>query len=109
MSNPYILKSLKAIEFYNKNNHLDFNTMNEMFVDIITKLTSSVQTTISVNEIKSLLHNINNKVDKLDDTLGNSNLIVKMTYDCLNNNKDFYIQEVKIFLKIKKKILKFYN
>ena len=102
MANPYILKSVKAIEFYNKNNHLDFNTMNEMFVDIITKLTSSVQTTISVNEIKTLLHNINNKVDKLDDSLGNNNLIVKMTYDCLNNNKDFYIQEVKNIFENKK-------
>ena len=102
MSKSYILKSPKAIEFYNKNDHLDFNTMNEMFVDIITKLTSSVQTTISVNEIKSLLHNINNKVDRLDESLGNNNLIVKMTYDCLNKNKDLYIQEVKTIFENKK-------
>ena len=35
--------------------HFDFNNMNEIFVDIITKLTSSMQTTITVNEIKTLL------------------------------------------------------
>ena len=36
----YVLKSVKAIEFYNKNPHFDFNNMNELLVDIISKLTT---------------------------------------------------------------------
>ena len=98
MSQSYILKSPKAIEFYNKNNHLDFNNMNELFVDIIQKLTSSVQSTISVNEIKSLLHCINSKVEHLDKSIGTNSAMTKMTYDNLTQNKEFYINQIQTIL-----------
>lgn len=91
----YVLKSIKAIEFYNKNPHFDFNNMNEIFVDIITKLTSSMQTTITVNEIKTLLYQINHKVEKVDENVTTNNTMVKMLNDNLNNNRNYYISSVK--------------
>lgn len=91
----YVLKSIKAIEFYNKNPHFDFNNMNEIFVDIITKLTTSMQTTITVNEIKTLLYQINHKVEKVDENVTTNNTMVKMLNDNLNNNRNYYISSVK--------------
>ena len=91
----YVLKSIKAIEFYNKNPHFDFNNMNEIFVDVITKLTSSMQTTITVNEIKTLLYQINHKVEKVNENVTTNNTMVKMLNDNLNNNRNYYISSVK--------------
>jgi hypothetical protein len=62
----YILKSVKAIEFYDKNPNIDFNVVNELFIDLMTKIVSSTQSTISINEVKTLLNCINRKVDTLD-------------------------------------------
>ena len=58
-SYSYILKSPKAIEFYNKNSNLDFNQVNELFIDLIQKITNTITESMSVNEVKSLLNNIN--------------------------------------------------
>ena len=70
----YLLKSVKAIEFYNKNPSLDFDTVNELFIDLIQNITNTIQDSISVNEVKALLHTINKKVD------GQQNYM-QMTYD----------------------------
>ena len=51
----YLLKSVKAIEFYNKNPSLDFDTVNELFIDLIQNITNTIQDSISVNEVKALL------------------------------------------------------
>ena len=54
----YTLKSVKAIEFYKKNPALDFDNVNELFVDLIQNITNTIQDSISVNEVKALLHKI---------------------------------------------------
>ena len=95
MSSKYILKSEKAIEFYNKNPHIDFDNINDLFVDMIQKLTSTVQSTISVNELKVLLRNISVNMKSIDDTIASNNQISKMTYDIINNQKEFYVNEMK--------------
>lgn len=95
----YVLKSVKAIEFYNKNPHFDFNNMNELLVDIISKLTSTMQSTITVSEIKTLLYQINNKVERLDENVVNNNTMMKMLHDNLNNNREYYVNSVKEIIK----------
>lgn len=95
MTSKYILKSEKAIEFYNKNPHIDFDNINDLFVDMIQKLTSTVQSTISVNELKVLLRNISVNMKSIDDTIASNNQISKMTYDIINNQKEFYVNEMK--------------
>ncbi len=84
----YLLKSVKAIEFYNKNPSLDFDTVNELFIDLIQSITNTIQDSISVNEVKALLHTINKKVD------GQQNYM-QMTYDRLHEQRDQYVKEVK--------------
>ena len=84
----YLLKSVKAIEFYNKNPSLDFDTVNELFIDLIQNITNTIQDSISVNEVKALLHTINKKVD------GQQNYM-QMTYDRLHEQRDQYVKEVK--------------
>lgn len=97
-SSKYVLKSVKSIEFYNKNPHLDFNSMNDLFVDVIQKVNSAAQSSISVNEIKTLLHGINNKVDYLEQSIGSNTQIMKMTYDTLSQQKEHYIEQMKKIL-----------
>ena len=57
-SKAYVLRSAKAIEYYNKNPSLDFDNVNELFVDLIQNITNSIQDSISVNEVKLLLNQI---------------------------------------------------
>lgn len=90
-----IIKSPKVVEFYQKNPHFDINNINELFIDIIQKLTSFAQNTISVNEVKTLLHTINNKMNGFEDNLKHNNQIVQMTYENMNQHKDYYIESMK--------------
>jgi hypothetical protein len=97
----YVLKSVKAIDFYNKNPHLDFNTMNDVFIELIQKVTITSQSSISVNEVKSLLHGINNKIDQLDKSMDNNHQIMKMTYDTLQGQKDYYVDNMQRIMETK--------
>ena len=94
----FVLKNEKAIEFYQKNKHIDFNQVNEMFVEIIQKLTSTVQNSISVNELKMLLHNINNKMKSMDENLETQKQMNKMTYDTISSQKNYYVEQMKAVL-----------
>ena len=94
-NNKYILSSEKAIAFYNKNPSIDFNFANELFVDLIGKINESVQETITVNEIKSILNSINTKVNTLEQGMTHNNKMIQMTYDQINTQKDHYIEQMK--------------
>jgi predicted Zn-ribbon and HTH transcriptional regulator len=97
----YVLKSVKAIEFYNKNPNVDFNTVNELFIDLMTKIVSSTQTTISINEVKTLLNSINRKVDSLEHNMEQSSKYMELTYQNMNTQKDFYVEKIKEILSSK--------
>ena len=94
-STKYILTSVKAIEFFEKNPSFDFNLMNEILVDLIQRITTTAQQSISVNEVKVLLNTINNKVNQIDTTLGHNNKMIQMTYDHIGEQKTFYVEQMK--------------
>ena len=94
-STKYILTSVKAIEFFDKNPSFDFNLMNEILVDLIQRITTTAQQSISVNEVKVLLNTINNKVNQIDTTLGHNNKMIQMTYDHIGEQKTFYVEQMK--------------
>ena len=94
-TNKYILSSEKAIAFYNKNPSIDFNFANELFIDVISKINESVQETITVNEIKSILNSINTKVNTLEQGMTHNNKLIQMTYDQINTQKDHYVEQMK--------------
>ena len=91
----YILRSVKAIEFYNKNPSLDFDNVNELFVELIQNITNNIKESISVNEVKALLNTINKKVDGLEQNMGAHQKFMQMTYERLNEQKESYVQQVK--------------
>ena len=93
--NTYTLSSIKAIEFYNKNPALDFDNVNELFVDLIQNITNSIKDSISVNEVKALLQKIHSKVNSVETTLGHNNKMIQMTYDHIGEQKSFYVEQMK--------------
>lgn len=94
-NHSYILRSVKAIEFYNKNPSLDFDNVNELFVELIQNITNNIKESISVNEVKALLNTINKKVDGLEQNMGAHQKFMQMTYERLNEQKESYVQQVK--------------
>ena len=90
---PFVLTNKRCIEFYSKNPHIDFNTINEMFIDLFQKLTSSGGNIFRVDEMKNVIMQLDKKISTLDNNISQNNTMIKMTNDNLNNNKDFYTQQ----------------
>ena len=88
------IKSPKVLDFYEKNKHIDFNTMNEMLVDIIQKITSTVTSSISVNEVKVLLNHIHTRVGNIESNINNHGQMLNMVYDSMKSHKEFYVEQI---------------
>ena len=97
----FVLTNKRCIEFYSKNPHIDFNTINEMFIDLFHKLTSSGGNIFRVDEMKNALMQLDKKISTLDNNISQNNTMIKMTNDNLNNNKDFYTQQIKTIIQEK--------
>jgi hypothetical protein len=97
----FVLSNKKCIEFYNKNPHIDFNNVNEMFIDLFQKLTSSGGNIFRVDEMKNALSQLDKKISTLDNNITQNNTMIKMTYDNMNNNKEFYTQQIKTIIQEK--------
>ena len=98
----YTLTSVKAIEFYKKNPSLDFNHVNELFVELIEKITNTIKDSISVNEVKALLHSIHKKVENVEQCATTTNQLIQMTHDNIGEQKQFYVQQMKDVLQSRK-------
>ena len=98
---PFVLTNKKCIEFYSKNPHIDFNNVNEMFIDLFQKLTSSGGSIFRIDEMKNALSQLDKKLSVLDNNITQNNTMIKMTHDNLNNNKEFYIQQIKSIIQEK--------
>ena len=81
----FVLTNKRCIEFYSKNPHIDFNTINEMFIDLFHKLTSSGGNIFRVDEMKNALMQLDKKISTLDNNISQNNTMIKMTNDNLNN------------------------
>ena len=99
--NQFVLTNKKCIEFYSKNSHIDFNNVNEMFIDLFQKLTSSGGSIFRIDEMKNALSQLDKKLSALDNNITQNNTMIKMTHDNLNNNKEFYIQQIKSIIQEK--------
>lgn len=97
----FILTNKRCIEFYSKNPHIDFNNINGMFIDLFQKLTSSDGNIFRVDEMKNVIAQLDKKISVLDNNITQNNAMIKMTHDNLNNNKDFYTQQIKAIIQEK--------
>ena len=90
-----VLTSEKCIDFYNRNPHIDLNSVNEMYIDLFQNFTSSGDNNFKVDEMKSVLNALDKKISILDNNVNQNNTMIKMTHDSLNNNKEYYTQQIK--------------
>ena len=77
---------------------MDFNFVNELFITVVQKLNSTVQETLSVNELKLLLTKINSKVDTIEEKVQSTSNIIQLTYDQVSVQKEFYVEQIKNIL-----------
>ena len=102
----YQLKSEKAIKFYEKNKGLDFDKMNELFVDILGNIIGSMDTAISENVLRKELSNINARLDVFNSTNNSFKENVEKEFLALRTNatlintlveknKELYLAEMK--------------
>ena len=89
----FVLTSKKCIDFYSKNPHIDFNVVNEIYIDLVQKFASSNGNIFKVDEMKNVLTAIDKKISVLENNISQNNTMIKMTHDNLNDNKDFYTQQ----------------
>lgn len=94
----FVLTSKKCIDFYSKNPHIDFNVVNEIYIDLVQKFASSNGNIFKVDEMKNVLTAIDKKISVLENNISQNNTMIKMTHDNLNDNKDFYTQQIKTII-----------
>ena len=98
MSDQYILSNKKCIDFYKKNPHLDFNEINELFIELIQNISSNNNNIFVINEMKSLMKDVDKKINNLENNIEKNNQMINMTHTFLQNNKEYYSQEIKTIL-----------
>ena len=64
----YILKNQTVINFYNTHSHLDFNTMNVIFMNILQKLMSNISNNMNNNHNTLLLQELSNRLTHLENS-----------------------------------------
>ena len=84
----YTLTSDKAIKFYDENKHLDFNRMNDLFIDIIGYVSDSTSSKLSEKGMKGMLDSILGKLDGLNTSYGYVNTLIE-------KNKELYLSEMR--------------
>lgn len=97
----FVLTNKKCIEFYTKNPHIDFNRVNEMYIDLFQKLISSEGNIYKIDEMKNTLLKLDKRLSDLDNNINQNNTMIKMMHDNLNNNRDFYTQQIKSIIQEK--------
>ena len=91
----YKLESPKAIHFYDSNPNIDFNKLNELFIDLIQKIMSSIKEPIQANELKILLNTLHQKVENVNSNLSVQQDLLKLTYNQISKEKEYYIEQMK--------------
>ena len=67
------IESRKVQEFYKKNIFLDFNSMNELFVDILQKMIDNLNKNIDKNEVQDMLRVVIKNIGEVRETMNENN------------------------------------
>ena len=65
----FILSNQKAITFYKKHQHLDFNAMNALFVDVLEKLIDSLSDKIDNSQNILLIQELASRMESIEKTI----------------------------------------
>ena len=98
-------KNQKILAFYNANNHLNFEEINLIFIELIEKLTKDLMKSAESSLSNELLKDIFQKVDKIEHSQLNFNQNISTILNSINNIQNFlseqkisYIQEIRTTL-----------
>ena len=67
------IKSKKVIDFYNKNEFLDINNINEVFIDILQKLIDNLNKSAESNEVHEMLRSVIKNIGSVQETINKNN------------------------------------
>ena len=76
----FVLTNPKVIEFYEKHQHLDFNTMNVLFVDVLEKLIDSLSDKIDNSQNTLLIQELTKRMASIENVVGNQSEAVKQIH-----------------------------
>jgi hypothetical protein len=82
----YVLSNEKAIAFFEKHPHLDFNSMNGVFVDIMEKLLQNMCDTIETNNNTELIKQLSRRLETMETSLTQQNNAVNQSIQQISNN-----------------------
>ena len=102
----YELKSQKAVDFFNRNTHLDFESMVCILVDILEKLQTNIDKEANISKTTFILQEFGEKLNKLDKKVNSSEEQLKSMHDSFThflsdiscimaNNKDNLIHSIR--------------
>ena len=95
----YKLESPKAIQFYDKNPKIDFNKVNEIFIDLIQNINNSIQEPpMQVNELRTLLNSLHKKVETVSSNMTVQQDLLKLTYNQISKERDYYLEQMKTII-----------
>ncbi len=77
--NSYILTDEKAVAFFEKNKHLDFNTMNGLFVDILEKLHQNMCDTIESDNNTALIKQLSTRLEMMESSFTQQSAVVNQS------------------------------
>ncbi len=81
----YVLSNEKAIAFFEKHPHLDFNSMNGVFVDIMEKLLQNMCDTIETNNNTELIKQLSRRLETMETSLTQQNNVVNQSIQQISN------------------------
>jgi len=82
----YVLSNERAIAFFQNNSHLDFNTMNGVFVDIMEKLLQNMCDTIEMNNNTELIKQLSSRLETMETSFTQQNNAVNQSIQHISNN-----------------------
>jgi hypothetical protein len=71
------ISSKKVIDFYENNKHLNFNTINEVFVDILQNLMNNLSDNVDNYHNTQLLNELCSRMEKMEDNYSSQNSLIK--------------------------------
>ena len=100
------INSKKVIDFYENNKHLDFNTINEIFVDILQNLINNLSDNIDNHHNTELLNRLASRMEKMENNCLSQNNMMQKIQDNLENISKNIEKDLNSVLHSHKELLK---
>jgi len=99
----FTLKSERAIKFYSDNPHIDFNTVNIIFIELLEKFVKNMSNTLNDTKTLDILKELSDKMTKIENNTQEDRHIIqnmKSTIDSsISNQKDTIISSFRDIIK----------